>query len=84
MLHADSSTLNSDSDDQSSVAPPTIPSAVALSWICWTRLRIRSTEVPGNTFASSRTKKLDWSACPATPSSASARKSSGTNESSAK
>src|SRR5437868_4730468 len=33
MLNADSSTLNSDSDDQSRNIPPTIPSEVALSWI---------------------------------------------------
>ena len=56
MLNADSSTLNSDSDVQSSAAPPMIPSAVACFWISstvWTMLVI---EVPGNARFSSVTR----------------------------
>src|SRR5581483_10105316 len=84
MLNADSSTLKSESDDQSRKKPPTTPSAVALSWIVWTTRRIVVIEESGNAFFSSVTKKPDSSARPASPTSASERKSSGTNESSAK
>ena len=84
MLNALSSTLKSDSDDQSRKAPPTRPRAVAFARIARTAFRIESTDVLGNVRASSRTKNEPWSAWWAAPSSASDRKSSGTKESSAK
>ena len=40
MLNADSSALKSESDDQSSATPPTIPSVAALSWTRWTSVRM--------------------------------------------
>ena len=61
------------------------PSAAALSWSVWTSLRMRRRpSCRGTRGCSSVTRKLDSSARSAKPSSASARKSSGTNESSAK
>src|ERR671932_1755586 len=84
MLNALSSTEKNESGDQSRNAPPTIPSVRAFAWICLTRFRISSTDALGNTRASSRTKKLCSSAWCARPRIASARKSSGTNERSAK
>src|SRR5919202_2051056 len=84
MLKADSSALKSDSDVQSSAAPPMIPSVAALSWTLWTRSMIRSIGVPGSACLISWTRKLDSSARPVSPRSASARNVSGTNDSSAK
>src|SRR6266567_201455 len=84
MLKALSRTEKNESDDQSRNAPPTIPSAVAFAWIARTARRIVSTEVLGNVFDSSRTKNELSLAWWTRPSSASARKSSGTNERSAK
>ena len=62
MLKALSSTLKSDSDDQSRNAPPTIPSVAAFAWIAPTERRIESTDVLGNVRWSSRTKNDDGSA----------------------
>src|SRR6476620_6754286 len=84
MLNALSSTLKNDSDDQSRNAPPTMPSVVAFAWIPRTARKIESSDVLGNVFESSRTKNEPSSAWLTSPSSASARKSSGTNERSAK
>ena len=56
MLNALSSTLKSESDDQSRNAAPTIPSAAALLWIARTACRIESIDVLGNVRCSSRTK----------------------------
>src|SRR6266566_7974983 len=84
MLKALSSTEKNESDDQRRNAQPTIPSAVAFAWIARTARRIVSTEVLGNVFDSSRTKNELSLAWWTRPSSASARKSSGTNERSAK
>src|SRR3954469_24430774 len=84
MLKALSSTLKSESDDQSRNAAPTRPSAVAFSWIARTARRIESSEVVGNARWSSRTKNEPVSAWFAVPSSASERNRSGTNERSAK
>ena len=56
MLNADSSTLKSESDVQSSPTAPRIPSAVAWFWIArtaWTMLEI---ELPGNARLSSVTR----------------------------
>ena len=61
-----------------------MPSAVAFAWIARTALRIESSDVLGNVFESSRTKNEFSSAWCTSPSSASARKSSGTNDRSAK
>ncbi len=61
-----------------------IPSAVALSCTWWTSERMLSSELPGKARDSSSTKKSEASARCASPSSESARKTSGTNESSAK
>ena len=47
MLSADSSALNSESDDQSRPMPPMIPSAAALFWTRWTRWMMLASEVPG-------------------------------------
>jgi hypothetical protein len=84
MLNADSSELNSDSDDHRSVTPPMIPSAAALSCTRWTSVRMLVTELPGKALLSSFTKKSDASARCASPRSASARNTSGTKERSAK
>src|SRR4051794_7997308 len=84
MLKALSSTLKKDRDDQSRNAPPTIPSAVAFSWMPRTARRIESSDVFGNVFESCRTKNDPSSAWCTSPRSASARKSSGTKERSAK
>src|SRR5262245_54575021 len=84
MLNALSSTLKSESDDQSRNTTPTIPSAVAFRWIARTARRIESSDVSGNVFESSRTKNEPSSAWWTSPSSASASRSSGTNDSSAK
>src|SRR3954451_15019020 len=84
MLKALSSTLKNDSDDQSRNAPPTIPSAVAFSWIPRTARRIESSDVFGNVFESWRTKNDPSSAWCTRPRSASERKSNGTKERSAK
>src|SRR6478735_1342325 len=84
MLNALSSTLKNESDDQSRNAPPTMPSVVAFLWIPRTARRIESIEVLGNVFESSRTKNEPSSAWWTSPSSASERKSRGTNERSAK
>src|SRR6478672_6380469 len=84
MLNALSSTLKNESDDQSRNAPPTMPSAVAFDWIPRTARRIESSDVLGNVFERWRTKNDPSSAWCKSPSSASERKSSGTNERSAK
>jgi hypothetical protein len=84
MLNADSSALKSESDDQSSPIPPMIPSVAALSWTRWTSERMLLSELPGKARFNSRTRKSDASARCASPSSDSERKTSGTNESSAK
>src|SRR3954451_12292051 len=84
MLNALSSTLKNERDDQSRNAPPTAPSAVAFAWIARTARRIESSDVFGNVFESCRTKNDPSSAWCTSPSSASARKSSGTKERSAK
>src|SRR5215471_3409863 len=84
MLSADSSALKSESDDQSRPTAPMIPSAAALSCTWWTSLTMLSSEVPGKACFSSRTRKPDASARCARPRSESARKTSGTNDSSAK
>src|SRR5213594_3530857 len=84
MLNADSSALKSESDDQRSTTPPTIPSVAELSCTLWTSERMLLTELPGNARLNSLTRKSDASARCATPSSASAMKVRGTNERSAK
>src|SRR3954451_1609794 len=84
MLKALSSTLKKDRDDQSRNAPPTIPSAVAFSWMPRTARRIESSDVFGNVFESCRTKNDPSSAWCTRPRSASERKSNGTKERSAK
>ena len=84
MLNADSSALNSDSDDHSRPMPPMMPSVAAFSCTWWTSVRMLCSELPGNARFSSRTRKSDASARCARPSSDSARKMSGTKESSAK
>src|ERR1041384_6041976 len=84
MLNADSSTLNSESDDQRRKAPPTIPSVAALSCTLRTSETMSPTGASGSACFSSVTRKLDSSARPAKPSSDSARNVSGANESSAK
>src|SRR5438132_2886149 len=84
MLSADWSALKNDSDDQTRPIPPMIPSAAALSWTRRTSLMMLSSDVPGNACFSSRTKKSDASARCARPKRDSARKTSGTNERSAK
>src|SRR5579871_2292594 len=84
MLSADSSALKSESDDQRSPTPPTIPSVVAFSCTLRTRWTMLTSDAPGNAFPSSLTKKSPASARCAKPKSASARKMSGTKESSAK
>src|SRR5581483_1441572 len=84
MLNALSSTEKNESDDQSRNAPPTMPSVPAFAWIAWIALRIDVTDVLGNVFSNSWTKnecRLAWCT---SPSSASDRNSSGTNERSAK
>ena len=84
MLNADSSALKSESDDQRSATPPTIPSVAALSCTRWTSERMLLSELVGNARFSSFTRKSDASARWTRPSSESERKTSGTNESSAK
>ena len=84
MLNADSSTEKSESELQSRTAPPTIPSVAEFFWIECTAVRIVFSEVPGKARSSSWIRKLDSPKRPASPSSDSARKSKGTNESSAK
>src|SRR5215813_248544 len=84
MLSADSSALKNEVDDQSRPMPPMIPSAAALFCTRWTRLMMLLTDVPGKACFSSLTKKSDASARCARPKSESARKTSGTNERSAK
>src|SRR6476469_4561557 len=84
MLNALSSTLKTESDDQSRNAPPTMPSAVAFDWIPRTARRIESSDVLGNVFESWRTKNDPSSALCSSATGASERKSSGTNERSAK
>ena len=56
MLNADSSTLKSESDDQSSATPPMIPSAVEWLWISRTVWTMLETELPGKAFFSSVTR----------------------------
>ena len=84
MLNADSSTLKSESEVQPTKTAPITPRVAALSCTERTTLRMPSTELCGNALFNSVTRKLDSSARPAKPSRASARKSSGTNERSAK
>src|SRR5581483_10890818 len=84
MLNALSSTLKNESDDQSRNAPPTMPSAAAFAWIARTARRIESSDVLGNVRESSRTKNEPSSAWCTRPRSASDKRSSGTNERSAK
>src|SRR5258707_1002758 len=62
MLSADSSALNSDTDDQRSATPPMIPSVAALSCTLWTSERMLFSELPGNARVSSLTRKSDASA----------------------
>ena len=75
MLNALSSTLKSESDDQSRNAPPTIPSAAALCLDRSHRVRIESSEVLGNVRWSSRTKNESGVGVVRGPSRASERKS---------
>src|SRR3954463_5855800 len=84
MLNALSSTEKNESDAQSRNAPPTAPRAAAFDWIARTAWRIESSDVEGNVFSSCRTKNEPSSAWCTSPRSASDRKSSGTNERSAK
>ena len=56
MLNADSSTLNSESDDQSRNAAPIRPREVAFRRILSTPLTMLDTDALGNTFCSSSTK----------------------------
>src|SRR4029077_9086933 len=84
MLSADSSALKNESDVQARPMPPMIPSAAALSCTRRTSLMMLSSEVPGKACFSSRMKKSDASARCARPKSDSVRKTSGTNERSAK
>src|SRR5262245_42603963 len=84
MLNALSSTLKSESDDQSRNAAPRIPSAAAFDWIARTARRIEATDVLGNVRWSSRTKNEPASARFTRPSTDSERKRSGTNDRSAK
>ena len=56
MLKADSRTLKSDSEVQSSAAPPRIPSAVACRSISRTVWTIDEIELPGNARFSSVTR----------------------------
>src|SRR5882762_7690042 len=84
MLKADSSTLKRESDVQPMKRPPMIPSAVACVCTERTTFKMPSIELVGNALISSVTRKLDSSARPAKPRSASARNRSGTNERSAK
>ena len=55
MLNADSSTLKSDSDDQSRNTAPTMPSEVAWRWIPWVLEMMLSTDRLGKIFFSSVT-----------------------------
>src|SRR5215475_6335444 len=84
MLKADSSALKKESEDHARPIAPMIPSAAALSCTRWTSLMMLSSDVPGKACFSSRMKKSDASARCARPKSDSVRKTSGTNESSAK
>ena len=56
MLNADSSTLKSERDVQSSAAPPMIPSAVACFWIARTVWMMLEIELPGKARFSSVTR----------------------------
>ncbi len=84
MLKADSSALKNESEDQSRPTPPMIPSAAALFCTRWTSLMMLWSDVPGKACFSSLMKKSDAWARWARPKSESARKTSGTNDSSAK
>ena len=84
MLNALSSTLKSESDDQSRNAAPTIPSAAELCWIARTALEDRVERRARERSLQLTDEERAGSASFVVPSSASARKSSGTNESSAK
>src|SRR6476659_6554606 len=84
MLNALSSTEKSESDDHARNATPRMPSAVAFSRIARTARSSESSDVLGKVRCSSRTKNEPEFAWPAVLSTASDRKSSGTNESSAK
>src|SRR5919204_1675430 len=84
MLKADSSTLKNESAVQRKNVPPMIPSVAALWRTEFTRFTIRLIGTPGSACLIWRTRKVDSSARPVSPSSESARKVSGTNESSAK
>jgi len=61
-----------------------IPSVAALSWTRWTSVRMLFSEVVGKARLSSLTRKSDASARWTRPSNASERKTSGTNDRSAK
>src|SRR2546421_396642 len=84
MLNADSSTLKKESDVQRSATPPIAPSVAASFRTALTSSTIRLIGTPGSVFRISSTRKLDSSARPVSPSSESARKVKGTNESNAK
>ena len=59
-------------------------SVPALRWIARTTETICSTDWPGKMSSRYETRALEASTCPISPSPASAKKTSGTNESSAK
>src|SRR4051812_31375817 len=84
MLKALSSTEKSERDDQARNATPRMPSAVAFSRIARTARSSESSDVLGKARCSSRMKNEPEFAWPAVLRTASERKSSGTNESSAK
>src|SRR5947207_14987197 len=84
MLKALSSTEKSERDDQARNATPRMPRAVACSRIARTARSSESSDVLGKARCSSRMKNEPEFAWPAVLRTASERKSSGTNESSAK
>src|SRR2546423_3599248 len=84
MLKALSSTEKSERDDQARNATPRMPSAVAFARIARAARSSESSDVLGKARCSSRMKNEPEFAWPAVLRTASERKSSGTNESSAK
>src|SRR5919204_1365132 len=84
MLNADSRTLKNDSAVQRRTTPPMLAIAAASFRTVLTRSTTRMIGTPGSDRRISRTRKLDSSARPVSPSSASARNVSGTKESNAK
>ena len=83
MLNADSRAPKRPSDDQTRIPNPISPMIVALARISLTARTIVDTELSGNIRESSLTRYVDSSARPNSPSSDTARNSSGTNASSA-